>query len=329
MLFFSFKLPISLAKNSDIITVPTFATAGFILLSFTCILFSAYHLAHQTPKRTNSAPTMITMNNFNHKSEENNKNKTVNEHISAPKLKTEMNTLPSTFLVSNINKDTSNLSPAVKATLFRMIPNDLPMAYQRISSPYGVRIHPITGQSKRHLGMDLTCPNGGTVYATADGVVELTRPSNQGYGNLIKIRHGFGFMSMYAHLQRFLVKTGQFIEKGDPIALCGNTGSSTGPHLHYEIRFLAQTLDPKDFLNWHPDNFNQLFKQQNHIHWSSLVNNINGLIQLQGLLERTTKPSSIKESGEVHRDNYHDELQSFGLDEDGWENVKTSAVASK
>lgn len=328
MLLFSFKLPASLTKNSDIITVPTFATAGFILLSFICILFSAYHLAHQIPKHTISAPTMITMHNFNHQSPEH-KDETADEHISAPKLKRKTNTLLPTFLVSNINKDTSNLSPAVKATLFRMIPNDLLMAYQRISSPYGVRIHPITGQSKRHLGMDLTCPNGGTIYATADGVVELTRPSNQGYGNLIKIRHGFGFMSMYAHLQRFLVKTGQFIEKGDPIALCGNTGASTGPHLHYEIRFLGQTIDPKDFLNWHPDNFNQLFKQQDHIHWSSLINNINGLIQLQGLLERTTKSSSIKESGEVDRGNYHDELQNFGLDEDGWENVKTSAIAIK
>lgn len=271
---------------------------------------------------------MITMHDLNNNSQET-KNETTDKHALPSNSNAKTDTLLPTFLALNINGDTVNLNPAVKATLFRMIPNDLPMAYQRISSPYGVRIHPITGQSKRHLGMDLTCPNGGTVYATADGVVELTRPSHQGYGNLIKIRHGFGFMSMYAHLQGFLVKTGQFIEKGDPIALCGNTGSSTGPHLHYEIRFLGQALDPKDFLNWHPDNFNQLFKQQNHIHWSSLINNINGLIQLQGLLERTTKPSSIKESGEVHRDNYHDELQSFGLDEDGWENVKTSAVASK
>ncbi|WP_225874261.1 M23 family metallopeptidase [Vibrio algicola] len=236
------------------------------------------------------------------------------------------------FSQSNPDDTIPDLSPAVKATLFRMIPNDSPMSYTRVSSPYGTRVHPITGKSKRHLGIDLTCPSGGSIYSTADGVVELTRPSNQGYGNLIKIRHGFGFISMYAHLHRFLVKTGQFVEKGDPIALCGSTGLSTGPHLHYEIRFLGQTLDPKDFMQWQPENFDRLFKQQKIVHWAALVKNINGLVQLQSLLERTTKHRTInKKSVEkstsktkpptLHRQK---ELQDFGIDESGWENVTSN-----
>ncbi|MCA7113251.1 M23 family metallopeptidase, partial [Staphylococcus aureus] len=83
------------------------------------------------------------------------------------------------------------------------------------------------------------------ILAPADGVVETVRPGNKGYGNYLTLRHSFGFSSSFAHLNKFNVKSGQFVSKGDVIAQCGNSGNSTGPHLHYEVRFLGRTLNPQ------------------------------------------------------------------------------------
>ncbi|MDG2898422.1 M23 family metallopeptidase, partial [Vibrio parahaemolyticus] len=138
--------------------------------------------------------------------------------------------------------DAAAIDSAVRATMFRLIPNDSPVTYQRISSSYGSRINPISGKRHVHTGIDLTCKRGEEILAPADGVVETVRPSNRGYGNYVTIRHSFGFMSSFAHLQRFKVKSGQFVSKGDIIAQCGNSGNCTGPHLHYEVRFLGRAL---------------------------------------------------------------------------------------
>ncbi|MDW2458871.1 M23 family metallopeptidase, partial [Vibrio sp. 1249-1] len=127
--------------------------------------------------------------------------------------------------------DAAAIDSAVRATMFRLIPNDSPVTYQRISSSYGSRINPISGRRHVHTGIDLTCKRGEEILAPADGVVETARPSNRGYGNYVTIRHSFGFMSSFAHLQRFKVKSGQFVSKGDVIAQCGSSGNSTGPHL--------------------------------------------------------------------------------------------------
>lgn len=220
------------------------------------------------------------------------------------------------------NKDvTFPLSPAIQASLFRMIPNDIPVNYKRISSPYGKRIHPISGKWKRHLGMDLTCPTGTPIFATADGVIEMTRTSNQGYGNLLKIRHAFGFMTLYAHLNQFAVKPGQFIEKGDRVGFCGSTGNSTGPHLHYEVRFIGKTLDPKDFMAWKPDNIATLFKQQKYVPWNPLISQLTNTVNLQVLLamsQQRQTDTSEKQAMNKHKNSQNDGLTSFGIKEDGW-----------
>ena len=213
------------------------------------------------------------------------------------------------------------LPPAIEASLFRMIPNDIPVDYRRISSPYGDRLHPISGKWKRHLGTDLTCPLGTPIFATADGVVEMTRASNQGYGNLLKIRHGLGFATLYAHLNQFAVKPGQFVEKGDQVGFCGTSGNSTGPHLHYEIRFIGKTLDPQDFMQWQPDNLDQLFKKQSYVPWVSLVKQINRTVNLQLLLAMSSKqpindianqPSKLTRQDKIKK---HERLQDFGIEE--------------
>ncbi|ENP8392169.1 peptidoglycan DD-metalloendopeptidase family protein [Vibrio alginolyticus] len=177
--------------------------------------------------------------------------------------------------------DAAAIDSAVRATMFRLIPNDSPVTYQRISSSYGSRINPISGKRHVHTGIDLTCNRGEEILAPADGVVETVRPSNRGYGNYVTIRHSFGFMSSFAHLQRFKVKSGQFVSKGDIIAQCGNSGNSTGPHLHYEVRFLGRALNPQYLMEWTPENFNDVFEKEKKVKWGPLVQLIDNVVRLQ------------------------------------------------
>ncbi len=185
--------------------------------------------------------------------------------------------------------DVAAINSAVRATMFHLIPNDTPLNYTRNSSPFGIRINPISGKKQRHLGVDLTCKRGTKIYSPADGVIELARVSKKGYGNLLKVQHSFGFMTMYAHLQTFNVRSGQFVKKGELIATCGNSGNSTGPHLHYEVRFLGRVLDPQYFMDWKPEKFDSLFKKERSVKWAPLVEIINNVVKLQ--LRLTQKPT--------------------------------------
>ena len=185
--------------------------------------------------------------------------------------------------------DVATIDSAVRATMFRLIPNDTPIDFIRNSSSFGKRTNPISGKRQRHLGQDLTCKRGTEIYAPADGVVELARPSNKGYGNLLKVQHSFGFMTMYAHLQKFKVRSGQFVQKGELIATCGNTGNSTGPHLHYEVRFLGRVLNPQSFIDWTPERFESLFEKERSVKWTPLVDIMNNMVKLQ--LKLTQKPT--------------------------------------
>lgn len=177
--------------------------------------------------------------------------------------------------------DAAAIDSAVRATMFRLIPNDSPMTYQRISSSYGRRTNPISGKRHNHTGIDLTCKRGEEILAPADGVIETVRPSKKGFGNFLTMRHSFGFMSSYAHLQKFKVRSGQFVSKGDVIANCGNSGNSTGPHLHYEVRFLGRSLNPQYLMDWTPENFNYVFEKGKKVKWGPLVQLIDNVVRLQ------------------------------------------------
>ncbi|MGR6840488.1 M23 family metallopeptidase [Aliivibrio wodanis] len=185
--------------------------------------------------------------------------------------------------------DIAAIDSAVRATMFRLIPNDTPLDFIRNSSSFGKRTNPISGKRQRHLGLDLTCKRGTEIYAPADGVVELARPSKKGYGNLLKVQHSFGFMTMYAHLQKFKVRSGQFVKKGELIATCGNSGNSTGPHLHYEVRFLGRVLNPQSFIDWTPEHFESLFEKERSVKWTPLVDVISNVVKLQ--LKLTQRPT--------------------------------------
>lgn len=113
-----------------------------------------------------------------------------------------------------------------------------------ISSTFGYRIHPFFKKYVYHNGIDFSAPVGTPVYAPGDGVVIDVNPANFGYGKTIQIDHGFGIKSLYAHLNSFKVKRGQSVKRGDVIGTVGNSGMSTGPHLHYEVELRGENVNP-------------------------------------------------------------------------------------
>lgn len=121
------------------------------------------------------------------------------------------------------------------------------------SSLYGTRVHPITGKKKTHDGVDIAGNMGTPIYATGDGVVERISYDMFGYGRYIMIDHGFGYKTRYGHLNTADVKVNQKVKKGDFIGTMGNTGRSTGPHLHYEIIYMGRTVNPLNYFNMKMD----------------------------------------------------------------------------
>lgn len=115
---------------------------------------------------------------------------------------------------------------------------------KRMASGYGMRIHPIYKVRKMHTGNDFTARTGTPIYATGDGVVKVVETKYRGYGKKVIIDHGFGYQTLYAHMSKFSVKKGQKIKRGEIIGYVGNTGSSTAPHLHYEVIYKGKKVNP-------------------------------------------------------------------------------------
>ena len=127
------------------------------------------------------------------------------------------------------------------------VPNIWPTVSGFISSSYGYRIHPIKKTMFFHKGIDISIPLGKPVIATADGVVMYANWLG-GYGKIIIISHGYNYTTYYAHLSSILVEKGMKVSRGDKIGLVGSTGLSTGPHLHYEIRYKKKDVNPMDYI---------------------------------------------------------------------------------
>lgn len=134
-----------------------------------------------------------------------------------------------------------------KEELLSSIPAIQPLSnkdLKRTASGFGYRIHPIYKISKFHSGMDFTAPTGTEVYATGNGVIRTVKSARRELGNHIIIDHGFGYQTVYAHLDRFNVRVGQKVNRGDVIGFVGSTGLSTAPHLHYEVLANGRHVDP-------------------------------------------------------------------------------------
>lgn len=128
-------------------------------------------------------------------------------------------------------------------------------SYVYISSRFGLRVHPITGETKSHTGMDIASNQGTSVYAADGGTVTLAS-WNGGYGNCIMIDHGNGYVTLYGHLSGYAISEGQAVSQGSVIGYVGSTGNSTGPHLHFEVLQNGTRIDPEQFfsgLTFSPD----------------------------------------------------------------------------
>ena len=136
-----------------------------------------------------------------------------------------------------------------KQKMIKSIPSIQPVSnrdLKRIASGFGLRMHPIYKIIKMHKGMDFTAPIGTEIYATGDGVVEKVGWVG-GYGKTIMINHGFGYKTRYAHCSKYNCRKGQKVKRGDLIGFVGNTGQSSGPHLHYEVFKNNRQINPVNF----------------------------------------------------------------------------------
>jgi len=137
-----------------------------------------------------------------------------------------------------------------KEELLASIPAIQPVSKQdltRMASGFGWRLDPFTKARKRHKGMDFTSPKGTPIYATGNGKVTRADARSSGFGKHIRIDHGFGYVTLYAHLSKYNVKRGKKVKRGDLIGYVGSTGRSQAPHLHYEVRYNKQQVNPINF----------------------------------------------------------------------------------
>ena len=137
-----------------------------------------------------------------------------------------------------------------KEEMLACIPAIIPISNKdltRTASGFGLRIHPIYKITMFHYGMDFTAPMGTDVYVTGDGVVESITRDQRGYGKHIVINHGFGYKTLYAHLDNFNVRIRQKVKRGDVIGFVGSTGLSLAPHLHYEVHINDVPVDPSNY----------------------------------------------------------------------------------
>jgi murein DD-endopeptidase MepM/ murein hydrolase activator NlpD len=134
------------------------------------------------------------------------------------------------------------------------VPSVPPMIPDRtrvhLSSGFGYRTDPVYGGGERHGGQDFAAATGTPVYATGDGVVTMAEFKSNGYGNQVVIDHGYGYQTRYAHLSVVTVVSGMRIKRGEQIGNVGSTGKSTGPHLHYEVEYRGNRVNPMNYMDF-------------------------------------------------------------------------------
>ncbi|MGS4345489.1 M23 family metallopeptidase [Myroides odoratus] len=173
-----------------------------------------------------------------------------------------------TAIQSRSLDDIINLAKG-KEKLLAAIPAIQPVkneSLKHMASGYGYRSDPFTKIKKFHSGMDFSVNIGTPIYATGDG--RVTRANNQlsGYGNLIELEHGYGYQTRYAHLSKYNVKQGQLVKRGDIIGYAGSTGRSSGPHLHYEVHYKGNPVNPLNYYygDISAKEFELLLQEANH-----------------------------------------------------------------
>jgi murein DD-endopeptidase MepM/ murein hydrolase activator NlpD len=149
----------------------------------------------------------------------------------------------------SLEKELSQISGDIeeRAVVWNSTPSIRPVLNGFVSSNYGYRVDPFTGKRVFHPAIDISTWYWDEIHAPADGIVTRTG-KNKGSGLFVELSHGFGYTTIYAHLKRFNVKPGQEVKRHDVLGYVGNTGRSTGPHLHYEVRYQGKPINPATFM---------------------------------------------------------------------------------
>ncbi len=188
----------------------------------------------------------------------------------------------------------ASLNASQERMFYDNIPNGFPTKSKVITSKFGSRVHPVTKIKSFHKGVDLRAKTGQEIFATADAIVSLSDYTKLS-GNRVVLSHNFGFETRYSHLKKSKVKVGDVVQKGDLVGISGNTGRSSAPHLHYEVRYLGKAIDPKQFLKWELGS-HEIFTKVRGIQWPSLITLINKQISHQTLQLSQLDPSSQEKS---------------------------------
>lgn len=158
------------------------------------------------------------------------------------KIEIQKHSLDSLFKVAETKERKIACIPSIKPVKETALKKDV-----RFLSGFGMRIHPIHKLRRFHKGIDFTAPTGTDIQATGDGKVVGINKAGSGYGKNVVIDHGYGYKTLYAHMNTINVKEGQVVKKGQKIGAVGNTGSSTGAHLHYEVILNGNSINPIDY----------------------------------------------------------------------------------
>ena len=169
------------------------------------------------------------------------------------------------LVIQSKSLDEIELLAKNKESLLSSIPSIQPVnssALRRMASGYGYRIDPFTKARRMHFGMDFSAPRGTPIYATGDGTVSRADSRAAGFGKHVRIDHGFGYVSIYAHMDRYVVVKGDKVKRGDLIGYVGSSGRSVAPHLHYEIVKDGVKINPINFYSGSlsPAEFEELVK---------------------------------------------------------------------
>jgi len=168
--------------------------------------------------------------------------------------------------------DLARVTSEEMSALMQHVPNGSPIEYKGITSRFGYRTHPTLQRKEFHRGSDMKASMNTPIYATADAVVEWADAHKRsGFGKLIILDHSFGFKTYFGHLNKIVVKSGQFIKRGDLVGYTGNSGMSNGPHLHYEVRFIQRPLNPFWFVKWNIASYKSIFEKEKKVPWQSLI----------------------------------------------------------
>ena len=179
-----------------------------------------------------------------------------------------LNELKKELYIQSKSYDELVLLAKNKETMLENLPAIQPVLNKnlmRMASGYGWRIDPIYHSRRFHAGMDFTAPIGTDIYATGNGTVSGAG-WEQGYGNCVQIDHGYGYVTLYAHMNAIKVRVGQKLKRGDVIGMIGNTGKSTGPHLHYEVHYKGEIMNPQNYyyLDLSPAEYDRMVQMSNN-----------------------------------------------------------------